>query len=186
MKKLIAIALALVLALSLAACGAEENPNEDMVITRGPDEVQSEDQPQEQEQEEVTSGTVYAFTHEGVKLVPGADFDPGVLGEASSLYEVPSCAIEGTDNVYNYDSFEITAYDDGTGEVIYSIYFLDPNLTTDEGLAMGDDEAKVIELYGESYTEDGTARVYTGEGSQLYLIMQDGVVASIEYRMIVE
>ncbi|MBR3972821.1 MAG: hypothetical protein IKJ99_02575 [Oscillospiraceae bacterium] len=186
MKKLIAMLLALVLVLSLAACGAEENSNEDLVITRAP-EAEATDAPEAEGIEEapaVEEG-MYTLTVDGVELIPGAAFDPAVLGEAASVYEVPSCAIEGTDNVYNYETFEITAYDDGTGEVIYSIYFLDPSLTTTEGLALGDDEAKVAELYGENYEVDGTAYVYTKTGSQLFIIVENGSVVSIEYRMVV-
>lgn len=185
MKKLIAILLAMMLVLSLAACGAEEEPNEDLVITRAP-EADATEAPAEggEEAPAVDEGT-FTFVFDGVELIPGAAFDPAALREATSIYEVPSCAIEGTDNVYNYETFEITAYDDGTGEVIYSIYFLDPSLTTTEGLALGDDAAKVTELYGENYVEEGTAYVYTRTDSQLFVIVENGSVVSIEYRMIV-
>ena len=185
MKKLTAILLALVLVLSLAACGAEENPNEDLVITRAPEAEATAAPAEGGEEAPAADDGLYTLTVDGVELVPGAAFDPSVLGEAASVYEVPSCAIEGTDNVYNYETFEITAYDDGTGEVIYSIYFLDPSLTTTEGLALGDDEAKVAELYGDNYEEDGTAYVYTKTDSQLFIIVENGSVVSIEYRMVV-
>ena len=185
MKKLMAMLLALVLVLSLAACGAEENPNEDLVITRAPEADATEAPAEGGEEAPAVEEGMFTLTVDGVELIPGAAFDPSVLGEAASVYEVPSCAIEGTDNVYNYETFEITAYDDGSGEVIYSISFLDPNMTTTEGLALGDDEAKVAELYGENYEVDGTAYVYTKTGSQLFVIVENGSVVSIEYRMVV-
>lgn len=185
MKKLTAILLALVLVLSLAACGAEENPNEDLVITRAPEAEGTEAPAEGGEEAPAADEGMFTFQFEGVELIPGAAFDPAALRDATSVYEVPSCAIEGTDNVYNYDTFEITAYDDGTGEVIYSIYFLDSSLTTTEGLALGDDEAKVTELYGEDYEVDGTAYVYTRTDSQLFVIVENGSVVSIEYRMVV-
>lgn len=185
MKKLIAILLAMMLVLSLAACGAEEEPNADLVITRAAEEDNvTEAQPEAGEP--AASDVVFSFTADGVELIPGEAFDAAVLGEAASVYTVPSCAIEGTDNVYNYETFEVTAYDDGTGEVIYSIYFLDPNLTTTEGLALGDDAAKVVELYGEAYAEEGSSYIYTGAGTQLHIILQNDLVTSIEYRMVTE
>lgn len=193
MKKTLAIVLALMMVLTLAACGAEEAPNADLVITRAPvEETPETEAPAEEETETPVEETeapaadtgVYSFTYEGVELVPGASFDASVLPEAASLYEVPSCAIEGTDNVYNYETFEITAYNDGTGEVIYSIYFLDPNLTTAEGLAIGDEESKIVELYGEDYTAEGTSYIYTKSDTQLIVIAQNGAVGSIEYRMV--
>lgn len=191
MKKLIAMLLAVMMVFSLAACGAEEEPNADLVITRAPEEqeqtpaTQAPEAPAETEAPAAVEEGNYIFTSNGVDLIPGADFDAAVLGAPASVYEVPSCAIEGTDNVYNYEAFEITAYDDGTGEVIYSIFFLDPNLTTNEGLALGDDVSKVVDLYGENYVEDGDSYVYTRTEGQLIVILQDGVVVSIEYRMVV-
>lgn len=183
MKKLIAILLAAMLMVSLAACGAEEEPNEDLVITRG---AEGNEETVTQEEAPETDGGVYVFVAEGVELIPGAAFDPSVLGEPASVYEVPSCAIEGTDNVYSYGAYEITAYDDGTGEVIYSIYLADPSVVTPEGLAVSDDGAKVLELYGETYTEEGTSWIYTSGNTQLIVILQNDVVISIEYRMITE
>ena len=70
---------------------------------------------------------------EGKELNVGSQFDPSVLPEANSVYQVPSCAIEGTDNVYSYPVLELTAYNDGTGEVIYSIYLTDANTPTARG-----------------------------------------------------
>ena len=185
MKKLIAMMLALVMVLALAACGGDDSAADDMVITRDPQN--NVDAPEQEATDAAADETkkAYVFEADGVKLVPGAAFDPSVLPEASAVTEVPSCAIEGTDNVYNYDTFEITAYDDGTGEVIYSIYFIDPNLTTPEGLALGDDVARMEELYGTDYTQEGTAYIYTAEGTMLNIIVQNDTVNSIEYRMVV-
>lgn len=185
MRKVIAMLLAVSMALCLTACGAEEESNADLVITRAPEEAGSQSQGGKKTEESVSVGGVFAFTAGEVELIPGEPFDASVLGEASYVFQVPSCAVEGTDNVYNYESFEVTAFDDGTGEVIYSILVVDPNLTTAEGLALGDDLAQVEALYGADYVQDGNALVYTRGNTQLYLILQDEVVISIEYRMAV-
>ena len=181
MRKLIAMMTLLALVVALAACGNDAEQNADLVITRAAEETVSvnEDAPEADEAKKE-----YSFLAEGVELIPGTDFDPAVLPEAASLYTVPSCAIEGTDNVYNYETFEITAYDDGTGEVIYSIYIIDPNITTPEGLALGDSQARVLELYGESYEVNGMAYDFYGSETMLSIIIQNDAVASIEYRMI--
>ena len=183
MRKLIAMLALLTLVFALAACGAEAESNADLVITRG---TEATEIAQETKEAEVVEAKVYSFTAEGVELIPGADFDPAVLPEAASLYTVPSCAIEGPDNVYNYESFEVTAYNDGTGEVIYSIYILDPNITTAEGLALGDSLERVVELYGAEYRQNGTAYDYYGESTMLSIIVQGDTVASIEYRLITD
>lgn len=185
MKKLIVMLLALAMVLCLTACGAEEENNADLVITRAAKDDVEETQGAAESEAPVAAGGVFAFAVNGVELIPGEPFDAAALGTAASVFQVPSCAIDGTDNVYNYETFEVTAFDDGSGEVIYSVLFIDPNLTTAEGLALGDSAAKAVELYGEDYTEEGTARIYTRNNTQLYLILQNDAIISIEYRLAV-
>lgn len=197
MKKILTLWLCLLMLLSLAACGSDEVTEEQM-ITRPAEvenvnasaEVQTSREPilEEASQQAAAPAVVgnYTFDANGVELIPGDPFDPGILPEPVSVYQVPSCAIEGTDNLYNYGSFELTAFDDGTSELIYSILLTDPNITTTEGLALGDSVQKVTEIYGEGYTQEGNAYVYTGDAEILYIIVQGDYVASIEYRMIVD
>ena len=178
------IILLLILLLCLTGCGRNEVDPE-LVITCAPREEALPEATQsaaENGPEPVDLELV--FLAEDVELVPGAPFDSTVLPAPDSLYEVPSCAIEGTDNLYNYGTFELTAFDDGEKELIYSILLTDPNITTTEGLALGDDVQKMVELYGEGYTQQGNAYVYTGDAELLYIIAQNEKVASIEYRMI--
>lgn len=188
MKKIFVLALTAMLLLSLAACDQKtENPQ----ITIGTQPPQQTTTPQGTTASQETTaptqkGEVFAFLYEDAALCPGEAFDPTALPEATSTYRVPSCALEGTDNVYNYGTFEVTAYDEGKGEYIYSVYFLDPNLKTPEGLALGDTAAKARELYGEDYETQQTALVYTRGNTQLILIVQQDSVVSIEYRLVVE
>jgi len=173
MKKCMTLLLALLLLTSLAAC---QDTQPETTQTTGTTPVTTTGtQPQE--------GT-FAFTASGVELTPGAAFDPSVLPEAAFTYEVPSCAIEGTDLVYNYETFELTAYNDGTGPVIYSIFLVDANITTPEGLAIGDDAARVTELYGSEHQTADNQLTYTKGNTQLILLLQDDTVISIEYRMV--
>ena len=183
MRKLIAMLALLVLVTALTACGSDAELNEDLVITRGTEATEAAEAAQA---EEITEAKIYRFLAEGVELVPGADFDPAALPEAASVYTVPSCAIEGTDNVYNYETFEVTAFDYGAGEQIYLIYIIDPNITTPEGLALGDSLDRMLELYGDSYERAGSAYEYSNEGTMLSIIVQGDTVASIEYRMVTE
>ena len=179
MKKLIAVLLALTMVFSLAACGGGENPGE----TTGSDGTETiGNDPENME----TTGPAdveepFCFTLDGVKLVPGTAYDASKLPEPNSVYEVPSCAIEGTDNVYSFDAVEITAFNDGTQEIIYAIAVIDPNVCTDEGLYLGDNVETVMSLYGENYTENGTAMVYTRGNTMLSIIVQNGYVVDIEF-----
>lgn len=201
MKRIIALSFCLILLLGLTACGSDEISEERMitrpseepveaVAVKAAEEVEAAAEPPETENTEAAQVAApvalgnYIFDADGVELIPGDPFDPGILPEAVSVYEVPSCAIEGTDNLYNYGSFELTAFDDGEKELIYSVLLTDPNITTTEGLALGDDLQKMIDIYGEGYTQQGNAYVYTGDAELLYIIAQNEKVASIEYRMI--
>ena len=198
MRKLILLTLIALLALNLAACGEEDQVAEpQQQITLGADVTMATKDENATEattgaevpvekptpQKPVVSSGLFCLTYEGVKITPNEAFDASALPEALSLYTVPSCALEGTDNVYNYGAFEVTAYNEGNGEFVYSVYFMDPNMTTDEGLALGDDLNRVLELYGDDYTEESGTYVYTRSGTQLRLIVENDSVVSIEYRM---
>ena len=208
MKKAIAITICLLLILSLAACGGKTDGGSEQLITRSAAETAPAAEntpaetaapaaentpaetaaPTETQAPEAPAASLghYVFISDGVSLLPGEPFDPAALPEAQSVYEVPSCAIEGTDNVYTYNAFELTAFNDGSGEIIYSILLTDPNTTTPEGLALGDTLEKMESLYGTGYTKEGNGITYTGDGQLLCIIAQGDTVASIEYRAIVK
>lgn len=152
----------------------------DAVNKENDTDQESEEKDQSQQKEE--NGT-FRFIYEGVTLTPGEVFDESSLGEHSGLSEVPSCAFDGNDMVYNYEMFELTAYIDGDEERIYSIYFIDPNLPTTEGLRLGDTVGDMKSLYGENYEMVGTSYDYTGGDTVLSIVTQNDVVVSIEYRL---
>lgn len=185
MRKLIALILALMLLASLTACGSNSNNADTTPQTTVGDQQTPEDTTQTPETQNNGGEEegVYSYNFDGTELIPGAVLDTAALPEADSVYQVPSCAIEGTDNVYNYVTFELTAYDDGTGEVIYSIYLIDANTPTTEGLYLGDDLAMVEELYGTGYTANGNELTYQKGETLLIIILDNGYVSSIEYRM---
>ena len=124
----------------------------------------------------------FCFTFEGVALTPGTVYDAAALPEPISVYQVPSCAIEGTDNLYDYGTVEVTAFNDGDGEIIYSVYIKDANTPTDEGLYIGDTLEQVSSIYGTDRTENGNELVYTAGKTLLVIIVENDTVTSIEFR----
>lgn len=195
MKRFMIILLSVVLLLTLASCGSKATDTQTPADTTEAeqttgsvdttDETKDADQTDETEESKASnqSGDPYGITFENVKLVPGTAFDAAALPEASSVTEVPSCAFEGSDNLYHYGLFELTAYDEGNGETVYSIYLLDPNTATDEGLYLGDTLSRAEELYGTDYVQNDTQVTYTAGNTMLILILQDENIISIEYRM---
>lgn len=190
MKKWIVMTMAALMLLSLTACGDGDNDGAQQITLAAQSGNNAEETTAAQETEgsntPVVGDGVFSYIYEGVELIPGEAFDTTKLPAAASSYTVPSCALEGTDNVYNYETFEITAFDDGNGEQIYSIYFIDPNLTTAEGLALGDDVSAVLDLYGDGYEVDGTAYIYYRSNTLLSIIVENDTVVSIEYRLVTE
>lgn len=174
MKKLIPI---LLIALLLTACTAAPQGNPDLQITRATESSDEVETTTEAIQEETG---VFSFKAGDATLVPGALFDATKVSY-DDVYEVPSCAGDGTDKVYITAYYEITAYHDGKNEIVYSVAFLTPNVQTDEGLALGDDLAKAATLYGE-YEESGNAWIFTRGDTQLWVIGENNAVISIELR----
>lgn len=185
MKKILALTLALLLLLGLAACGGTE-PEAKPTENNTPAPTSGSETPvtDPENPPEIQTEEGYSFTLQGIKLVPGAVFDESKMPENYGKFEVPSCAIEGSDILYNYEVVEVTVFDAGEEPVIYSIYLLDANTSTDEGLYLGDDVATVESIYGTDYKEDGTAMVYEKGNTQLRILIDNGAVFNIEYRMV--
>jgi len=193
MKKTIVMILALLMLLSLAACGQEEVSNAgEQMITQGSNMEQQTIQGNEAttestQEEEVTTGAAAVsfqmFSYEGVELIPGEAFDADKLADAGSSFSAPSCAVEGSETVYNFGILDLTTFDEGKGEYIASVIIVDPNVTTPEGLALGDGMDKVVDCYGEGYAVNGTEISYTVDGVQLALIVDNDTVVQIEYRI---
>ena len=185
MKRIIAVLLSVLMLCMLTACGepADQPDNtttQASVDTTTEDTTGTEDTTEAQNTDSLEPGFVFAF--EGVELTPGQPFDAAALPEPQSVYQVPSCAIEGTDNVYNYGTIEVTAFDDGTGEVIYSVYIVDANTPTNEGLYIGDTLDHIVAAYGEDYTREGNQITYQKGDTLLIIILNGDYVVSIDFR----
>ena len=160
MKKLIAIALAALMLCALTACNETGNPGST------PN----------------TPAEGFTFTYQGLDLVPGAEFDAAALSQVES-FENPNCAGEGKFITYLHDAIELTVNELGGKTVIYSIYLTDANTPTAEGLHLGDYVASATELYGTGVTsDDGGTITFTKGATQLIVVVDDGMVSSIEYR----
>ena len=191
MKRVLAILLTIALLSVLVGCDKKEQPKDTQAQTTAAPAVETTNAPEEETTvvpeettapEQVVDEDVFSFTYQGVALVPGNAFDSAALPEAESVYQVPSCAIEGTDNVYSYGDIEVTAFNDGNGEVIYSVYIVDANTPTAEGLYIGDTLDQVIAVYGEDYTQENGQVTYQKGNTLLVIILDGDYVASVDFR----
>lgn len=135
---------------------------------------------------ENSSENTIKLEYEGKDMTPGAVFSRDIFGEELTYSEVPSCAGQGTDKVYNYDSYEITAYQDGDQEKIYSVYFIDDQITTTEGVKISDDSSVMFEKYGDNYEQTGNQYTYTSGNVELSFIVENDFIRSITYTLVIE
>ena len=187
MKRVIAVLLSVLMLCALTGCGEPADKNVD-TTTQAAVDTTTEAVDDTTAAADTTAAQVtdavecFSFTFVGVELIPGQPFDASALPEPESVYQVPSCAIEGTDNVYNYGTIEVTAFNDGSGEVIYSVYIVDANTPTDEGLYIGDMVQHVTAAYGEDCVRENGQITYRKGETLLVLIMDGDYVMSIDFR----
>ncbi len=186
MKRVIAVLLSIMLLCALTACGEPaaqpSNTTTNAVVDTTTEAANDTTAAADTTAVVLDAQEGFSFTFEGVELIPGQPFDAAALPEPESIYQVPSCAIEGTDNVYNYGTIEVTAFNDGTGEVIYSVYIVDANTPTDEGLYIGDTVDHVIAAYGEDCVQENGQITYQKGETLLVMIMDGEYVLSIDFR----
>ena len=131
-----------------------------------------------------TEHTGYLFTYKGVAVEVDKDVAPviEVLGEPVSYFEAASCAFEGLDKIYTYNSFEIDTYPQGNDDYVSMIILKDDSVTTAEGVSIGDSLEKLQQTYGTDSVEENGMLVYEKDGMKLCFILQNEVIVSVEYR----
>ena len=135
---------------------------------------------------EANNESALKLEYEGKNMTPGEVFSRDIFGQEESFSEVPSCAGQGTDMVYNYGSYEITAYQDGDQEIIYSVYFIDDQVTTTEGVKISDDSSIMFEKYGDNYEQTGNQYTYKSGNVELAFIDENDFITSITYTLVFE
>lgn len=131
-----------------------------------------------------SAGKGYTFSYNGTVIEIDADAAPILekLGEPVSYFEAPSCAFEGMDKTYTYNSFIVDTYPIGDKDYISTVVLRDDSVTTPEGICVGDTREKLLQAYPDGGTEENGMIVYEKDGMRLCFILKGDEVASIEYR----
>lgn len=176
-KKGIIIAVVVVVIIIIGVCVfMTQNHETKQVVAENDTQQQSSEQTQ----------SVFEFK-DGDKIIKlNADFSELNMPKENSYYEVQSCAFNGMDKIYTYEHYEIRTYPDGDKDKIASIYFLDEQAQTEEGVKIGDSFETMTEKYGEDYENLETKYTYTKEKTQLNFIVTDNIITSIEYTYVTE
>jgi len=168
MKKKVLIGIVIV----LVVIGAIE-----IAVTMSNNTKPQEDKTQTAE----TSKEVYAFADGEKKANLGEEFNKEAFGQEENYSEIASCAFEGLDKTYTYANYEITTFPDGEKEKVYSVYFLNENIATQEGVKITDSVEKMKEVYGEEAEVQGNQYRYTKGKTNLEFIVEEDVITSIQY-----
>jgi hypothetical protein len=130
-----------------------------------------------------TTDYLLEYLEEGTEIRLHADMAPILekLGQPKKYTESASCAFEGLDKTYTYDSFVIQTYPQGDKDYVYCFWFVDDFAQTNEGIKIGDSQDKVETAYGaESFNGSNAYTLTKGDGV-FTVIIKDGVVSSIQY-----
>lgn len=132
-------------------------------------------------QETENTEDVYVFDDNGKKLTLGVEYSSLDLGEPTDYYEVQSCAFDGMDKIYTFDNYEVHTYPDNGTDKVLSIYFLNDQVSTTEGVKIGDSLSSMLEVYSDGYEQLDTQYTYSKGLTQLRFIVENDAITSIEY-----
>lgn len=134
--------------------------------------------------ESVQSESGYTVEYKGVNITPGTKFDENAIPEEYNYSEIQSCAFDGNDKVYTYADVEVNVALVNGVDTVYSVYFLDTEAETKEGVKMSDTKEAMIEAYGEDYESTvDNSYVYKKGDVELSFIVENDVITSIEYTL---
>ncbi|HHY65237.1 MAG TPA: hypothetical protein GX501_09340 [Clostridiaceae bacterium] len=180
------LAVLMLIAIFFAGCGNNAGNNNNTPAPSAP----ASDKPTPTPVAETKSK--YYFENSGVKIYMDDDAKPILekLGEPPfGTFESPSCAFQGMDRTYYYNGFELYTYtesmEDET-EYVFTVKLMSDAVSTPEGVSIGDKAEKVLEKYGDGYTEASGQYIYTDHNTRLAFKIQSGEVAAIEYSLVME
>lgn len=178
-KALAVLIMSIMAAFCLTACGFGQQPGSGVEGAEDKRDGQG-DLPIGQEEKNLSG---YLFEINGITLGVDMDMKDIVprLGEAKSVFEVPSCAAEGISYIYRYAGFEVETYPDGESSRIAYIVLKDDTVATAEGIDLSKTREDIIKAYGEGSAGGGSRLSYEKDGMRLNFIFNGEDIVSIEY-----
>ena len=188
-KKLVSVLLVSAMALSFASCSSSNEDTAPVVLSGGQSAGANESAAAGQSaSEEATASDSYVFTYNGVDIVMNAPADGIIeaLGDGYTYFEAPSCAYEGLDKVYTYNSIVVRSYTMDGEDYIAAVELKDDTVATAEGIRIGSTEDEVRAAYGDDGVAGASGIEYTLGDSFISFIFENGKVIAITYTAIVE
>ncbi|MBE6764889.1 MAG: hypothetical protein IJP10_04375 [Clostridia bacterium] len=134
---------------------------------------------------DTTDTAAYVFTYNSVAIPMDAPAAPIVaqLGEPLSYFESESCAFEGIDKTYTYQSFVLNTYPKDGVDYVSSVRLTNDTVSTAEGIYIGSTLDSVNAAYSGSFTVGETGCSFKAGNMTLSFILDaaTGNVTSIKY-----
>ena len=112
------------------------------------------------------AGGDYSLTVEGesFRCMDNITQVTAALGEGYDYAEGKSCAYDGLDQTYTYETATFYTSPLEEGDMVSEIYTNSPQVQTEAGIAVGATRDEVVAAYGEPDSDDGSLMVYRGPG----------------------
>lgn len=154
-KKILILTLALLMILPLAACEGGSS-----------------------------GGKAYVFSYNGedLKIDDKAQDVLDAIGTPLQSQELGTCGIGDKDKLFVYRDFRVETYQMKGVDYFYRISLLTDQVSTKEGVSIGDGEKAVLDAYGEPDRRDTTVFTYEAKGMNLLIHFDsNSTVKSIVY-----
>lgn len=130
---------------------------------------------------ESVEGYKFIYNNIEIKINAEAASIVSALGEPKNFFESPSCAFQGVDKFYYYNSFEIDTYPINGVDYIYIVKLLDDSISTPEGAFIGCTLSDVKTAYGDGYTEKNGFYTYTLGKTTIEFVSVNDIITEIKY-----
>jgi len=132
----------------------------------------------------VLTSWAYSFETDDIEISMSQDVSLllSKLGKAENYYEAQSVKHQGKEKVFTYKGFELSTYPSGDNDYVKSIWFLDEETTTKEGIHIGSTIQEMKEAYGDDCREEKGSYIYSSEETVLTFYTKKDQVSGIEYK----
>lgn len=107
------------------------------------------------------------------------------LGGAKQYTEAASCAFDGVEKTYYYGSFYLTTYPAEDGDRIFSLWFADDTVATEEGVRIGSTLREVQTACPDAQFQGTQSCTLTDGNTILTIVFAEETVSSVLYEAIV-
>ena len=126
----------------------------------------------------------YTFTYKGQKMVIDAKAKDvlSAVG-APTPHETGTCGRGDKDRMYIFADFRVTTSEIDGVEYFEQIELLSDQISTEEGISIGDTKQAVLDAYGEPNNTDASMLTYEAGSMNLYVYLTaNGTVKGILYK----